>query len=87
MYTLLVYDAASSVSATAEAGYLSAWNTFTFGLYTPQPYQNLSQWKCVTCNAAATDLADRGAMIGALVMCLVTIFSFTWFVAGFGALS
>ena len=37
-YTLLIYDAESSVSATARAGYLGVFNTFQFGMYTPQPY-------------------------------------------------
>lgn len=37
-YTLLIYDAESSVSATPRAGYLSVFNSFTFGMYTPQPY-------------------------------------------------
>ena len=36
--TLLIYDAESSVSATAKAGYLGVFNTFQFGMYTPQPY-------------------------------------------------
>lgn len=37
-YTLLIYDAELSVSATARAGYLGAYSGFTFGMYTPQPY-------------------------------------------------
>lgn len=37
-YTLLIYDAASSVTAAAKAGYLAPFSGFTFGMYTPQPY-------------------------------------------------
>lgn len=37
-YTLIIYDADSSVSATPQAGYLSVFNQYTFGMYTPQPY-------------------------------------------------
>lgn len=37
-YTLLIYDAESSVSATAKPGYLAVYNQFTFGMYSPQPY-------------------------------------------------
>lgn len=37
-YTLLIYDAESSVSAAPRAGYLGVFNSFTFGMYTPQPY-------------------------------------------------
>lgn len=37
-YTLLIYDAESSVTAAPRAGYLGVFNQFTFGMYTPQPY-------------------------------------------------
>lgn len=37
-YTLVIYDADSSVSATAAPGYLSVADTFYFGMYLPQPY-------------------------------------------------
>lgn len=37
-YTLLIYDAESSVSAAPRAGYLAVFNSFSFGMYTPQPY-------------------------------------------------
>lgn len=37
-YTLIVYDAGSSISATAAAGYLGVANTFQFAMYSPQPY-------------------------------------------------
>lgn len=42
MYTLIIYDADSSVSATAAAGYLGAYSQHIFGMYTPQPYV---EWK------------------------------------------
>lgn len=38
VYTLIIYDADSSVSATARAGYLGTFEQFTFGMYSPQPY-------------------------------------------------
>jgi hypothetical protein len=37
-YTLLVYDADSSVSAAARPGYLGTYSQFIFGMYTPQSY-------------------------------------------------
>lgn len=37
-YTLLIYDAESSVSAAPKAGYLGVFNSFQFGMYTPKPY-------------------------------------------------
>jgi hypothetical protein len=39
-YTLLIYDAESSVTAAPRPGYLGVFNQFTFGMYTPQPYVN-----------------------------------------------
>ena len=42
-YTLIIYDAASSISATPQAGYLGVYNQFTFGMYLGQPYTPLSR--------------------------------------------
>jgi hypothetical protein len=80
-YTLLIYDAESSVSATAEAGYLAPYSGFRFGLYVPKPYTPLGEWKCVTCSAGVSDM-DRRALGAALIMSVVTVLSFTWFVTG-----
>lgn len=43
-YTLIIYDAAepAGVSATPRAGYLGAFNQYTFGMYSPQPYRGLA---------------------------------------------
>lgn len=84
-YTLIIYDADSSISATAEAGYLSVYDSFTFGMYTSRPYTDLDEWKCVTCSAANSNL-DNQALRFALGMATITVLTFTWFVAGFGAL-
>ncbi|KAH9906475.1 hypothetical protein F4778DRAFT_778870 [Xylariomycetidae sp. FL2044] len=84
-YTLLIYDADSSISATAEAGYLSAYSGFTFGLYTARPYTPLGEWKCATCSAASGDL-ERKALGFALSMSLITILTFTWYVTGIAGL-
>jgi len=40
MYTLMVYDSESSVSAAPRPGYLGLANQFSFGMYTPQPYKD-----------------------------------------------
>jgi len=80
-YTLVIYDADSSVSATAEAGYLGPYTGFTFGMYEGQSYTPLSEWTCATCSAAMGDTEKR--VIGfAVSMAAVTVLSFTWFVAG-----
>ncbi|KAI0014006.1 hypothetical protein F4779DRAFT_201642 [Xylariaceae sp. FL0662B] len=84
-YTLLIIDADSSVSATAEPGYLAPFDGFTFGLYTSRPYVDLDQWKCATCSAAPGDL-DRQALGFAVTMSVITVLSFTWYVTGFAAL-
>ncbi|ETS76026.1 hypothetical protein PFICI_12970 [Pestalotiopsis fici W106-1] len=85
-YTLVIYDADSSVSATSEAGYLGVYNSFTFGLYNSRPYKDLGEWKCVTCSGAAGNNLDNQALRFAVGMATITVLTFTWFVAGFGAL-
>jgi hypothetical protein len=39
-YTLLIMDSEADVTAAPRPGYLGVFNSFTFGMYTPQPYQN-----------------------------------------------
>ena len=84
-YTLIIYDAARSISATAQAGYLAVYDSYTFGMYTPQPYTPLAEWQCVTCSAALSDNQRRalGMMLG---MSVLTVLSFTWFVSGTGVI-
>lgn len=85
-YTLLVYDADSSISATAEAGYLAPYSGLRFGMYTPKAYTSLADWTCATCSAAMSEMERRG--LGAVfMMCIVTVLSFTWFVTGFAGLA
>ncbi|OTB08406.1 hypothetical protein M426DRAFT_183389 [Hypoxylon sp. CI-4A] len=84
-YTLIIYDSDSSVSATAEAGYLAPFDGFNFGLYTARPYQDLGEWKCATCSGALGN-AERQALGFVVSMSLITILSFTWYVTGFAAL-
>ncbi len=84
-YTLIIYDAASSISATAQAGYLAVYNQFTFGMYSPQPYTPLADYTCATCSAALSDMERRaiGMVVG---MSVLTVLSFTWFVGGTGVI-
>jgi hypothetical protein len=85
IYTLIIYDAASDISATAEAGYLAVQDTYTFGMYTPQPYTPLSDFICATCNGALGPMEKRplSMMFG---MCVLTVLSFGWFVNGLGVI-
>jgi len=81
-YTLIIYDAASSISATAQAGYLAVYDSYTFGMYSPQPYTPLPEFQCATCSGALSGMERRalGFMFG---MSVITVLSFTWFVNGF----
>jgi hypothetical protein len=80
-YTLIIYDSDSSISATAEAGYLAVFDSYTFGMYVPQSYTPLNEYICATCSGALGDMEKRalGMMFG---MCVITVLSFTWFVNG-----
>ena len=82
-YTLIVYDAAKSVSATASPGYLGTYQQFTFGMYSPQPYTPLSDYVCATCSGAMSAMERQtwGFLAG---MVGITILSFTWFAGGAG---
>ena len=40
-YTLIIHDAAQAVTAVGKSGYLGTFNSFTFGMYLPQPYTPL----------------------------------------------
>lgn len=82
-YTLIVYDADSSVSATAAPGYLSVADTFYFGMYLPQAYTPRSEWSCAGCSAGNPSLERQtlGFLFGSFA---ITVLSFTWFVIGAG---
>lgn len=82
-YTLIIYDAESSVSATARPGYLGVYSGFKFGMYKGKDYTPLNEWNCATCESAASGL-DNKAVGMAVGMSIVTVASFTWFVAGLG---
>jgi hypothetical protein len=84
-YTLIIYDAASSISATAQPGYLAVYNQYTFGMYSPQPYTPLNEYICATCSGALSDM-ERRALGMVFGMGLITILSFTWFVGGLGVI-
>ncbi|KAL6894953.1 hypothetical protein GGI43DRAFT_124494 [Trichoderma evansii] len=83
MYTLIVKDSDSAVTQIPDPGYLGTFSSYTFGLYTPQPYKNFDQWTCDACNAAMAKL-DHHVLGFAVTMGMVTVLSFTWFVAGAG---
>lgn len=77
-YTLIVHDSAEDVTARPRAGYLGTYNQFTFGMYTPQAYTSLSDYRCVTCNSAMS-LAEKQTLWALLGMAGLTVLSFGWF--------
>ncbi|OWP02639.1 hypothetical protein B2J93_6472 [Marssonina coronariae] len=84
-YTLIIYDAESSISAAPAAGYLAPFDSYKFGMYVPQPYTPLSEFQCATCSGALGDL-ERKALGMVFGMGLLTVLSFTWFVGGTGVI-
>ena len=83
VYTLIIYDAASAITAAAQAGYLAPQSQFTFGMYTPQPYSDspTSGYNCAICSGALST-SERQALGLMLVMGTITTLSFTWFLGG-----
>ena len=77
-YTLIIYDAAKSVSASASPGYLDTFDTFQFAMYTPQPYVDLDDYVCVTCSGAA-GLRRQSLMVVGLAASLAVVGG-AWFV-------
>lgn len=84
-YTLIIYDAESSVSATAAAGYLAPYNQFTFGMYTPQPYVKWADFKCANCNPnGALSAFDSLTLRALLITSGTTVGSLLYFAYSFG---
>ncbi|KAL6238528.1 hypothetical protein BDW75DRAFT_201512 [Aspergillus navahoensis] len=85
-YTMIVYDESKDIDDTASAGELSSQNRYYFGMYTPQPYTDLPNFVCATCNSALSATGLLGLKM-AMGMGLITIASFTWFAGSFGVFS
>lgn len=83
-YTLVIHDSSADVTDVPKAGYLGSYNQYVFGMYTPQPYVPLNQFRCATCSGALSS-HERQALGVLGFTALVTILSFTWFANGFGA--
>lgn len=84
-YTLMIYDAESSVSATAKPGYLSTQKTFTFGMYMPQKYVPFNEFQCANCNSAMSAFGSMTFRV-MLITCGTTIGSLLYFAHSFGVL-
>lgn len=76
-----IYDSANEPTTVPKAGYLAAFQNLQFGVYTPQPYTPLNEFRCATCNGAMS-LNEKQALKILLGTCTITILSFTWFASG-----
>jgi hypothetical protein len=84
-YTLLIYDAESSVTAAPRAGYLGTFNQFTFGMYTPQPYVNWTDFQCANCvKNGALSQSEQMTLKVLLFTSGTTIASLLYFAHNFG---
>ncbi|KAJ5824260.1 hypothetical protein N7447_006600 [Penicillium robsamsonii] len=83
-YTLIIYDASKDIGDAASAGHLSSQNGgYVFGMYTPQSYTPLNQFKCATCSGAMSE-TSRLAVKFTVGMAVITFASFTWFAGSAG---
>ncbi|PHH70191.1 hypothetical protein CDD82_7290 [Ophiocordyceps australis] len=80
---LIIKDTNAHVGDAPQPGQLGSTTALNFGLYAPQPYTPFDEWTCPGCNDAS-GLLDRQAIGFAVVMSVMTFFSFTWFVSGLG---
>ncbi|KAJ6125033.1 hypothetical protein N7471_012350 [Penicillium samsonianum] len=86
-YTLIIYDASKDIGDAASAGHLSSQNGgYVFGMYTPQAYTPLNEFKCATCSGALSE-TSRLAIKFTVGMAVITFASFTWFAGSAGVLA
>lgn len=83
MYTLIIKDSEAEVSDVPSPGMLGSNSDFTFGLYHKVSYTPWAEWECTGCNAATASF-DTQVVKLAFTMCIITVFTFTWFVTGWG---
>ncbi|KAF1814816.1 hypothetical protein P152DRAFT_455856 [Eremomyces bilateralis CBS 781.70] len=82
-YTLIIYDAASAITAIPKPGYLGLFSSFTFGMYQKQDYKDLDEFQCATClNSGALTAMERQTLTTMLTVAFVTMLSFTFFATG-----
>ncbi|EXJ61189.1 uncharacterized protein A1O5_11981 [Cladophialophora psammophila CBS 110553] len=82
-YTLIIHDSSQDITDVPSAGFLAAFEQYVFGMYTPQAYTPLNEFKCATCNGAFS-IHEKQALGVILTTSAITILSFTWFARGFG---
>lgn len=80
-YQLIVKDSEASLDDRGEAGYLGS-TAFSLGIYKPREPIKLKDWTCPTCENAAPPALNQKGLAFASSMALISVFTFTWFVAG-----
>lgn len=81
-YQLYIYDAEQDMNAVASAGYLASFNRYQFGIYSPQPYVPMDEFKCNGCQGKAKSAAPGTDMLVVkmlMAFCLVIVASFMHF--------
>ncbi|KAK6532190.1 hypothetical protein TWF281_006388 [Arthrobotrys megalospora] len=76
IYTLLIYDEKSAITAIPQAGNLAPFNGFKFGMYTPKPYTPLAEFDCPTCETSSAAALDTVAI--RLLVLVSTLFSLSF---------
>ncbi|OCT48392.1 hypothetical protein CLCR_04276 [Cladophialophora carrionii] len=85
-YTLIIHDSSQDVTDVPSAGFLAAYQQYIFGMYTPQAYTPLNEFKCATCSGALS-VHEKQALGVILTASAITVMSFAWFANGFGVFS
>jgi len=85
-YTLIIHDSSKDFTDVPSAGLLAAYEQYIFGMYTPQAYTPLNDFKCATCSGALS-IHEKQALGVVLTASAITIMSFAWFANGFGVFS
>ncbi|KIW62649.1 hypothetical protein PV04_10806 [Phialophora macrospora] len=85
-YTLIIHDSSQDITDVPSAGFLAAYEQYIFGMYTPQAYTPLNEFRCATCSGALS-VHEKQALGVILTASAITVMSFTWFANGFGVFS
>ncbi|KAK6357793.1 hypothetical protein TWF730_007156 [Orbilia blumenaviensis] len=76
IYTLLIYDEKSAITAIPAAGNLAPFNGFKFGMYAPKAYTPLADFDCPTCETSSAPALDTVAI--RMFVLISTLFSLSF---------
>lgn len=81
-YTLNIFDASKPKTAAPTAGYLSTFNGYQFGMYSPKGAIPLKDFVCATCDPNDASRLNAYALKMSIGLGFLAVASFTWFLAG-----